>query len=150
MNCFHCGEGIDEDAVPINSGADFMHRECMLRGVIGSEDHVRRGPHVAGACPPDEPALTKREAALAAYLAWLECGQKSPAHIDAPGADVVRKYLPLDDSPCYGALGPALMLYLLAELTRFPVEYLSGKPVEWLYFIFFTEFTPLRRRMRFN
>lgn len=152
MNCLHCEEelGPDQDVVPVNDGTAFMHRECMLRGVIGSEDCIRRGPHAPGSCLPDDPKLTKRQAALAAYKAWLKCNQTTARHVDAPGARMVRWGLHLDDSPCYGILGTELMLDLLTQCTRFPVGYLTGQPVEWTHFIFFKEFVPLRRRQRWN
>ena len=153
MTCHHCTEELnplDPDAVPVNDGETAMHRECMLRSVIGSEDCVRRGPHAPGSCLPDDPKLTKRQAALAAYRAWLECNQPAVRHVDAPGTRVVRWGLPLDDSRCYGTLAPALMLDLLRRLTRFPVGYLDGRPEEWVALIFFKEFMPLRRRYRWN
>jgi hypothetical protein len=134
----------------MNDGTAFMHRECLLRTVIGSEDCIRRGPHAPGACLPDDPQLTKRQAALAAYRAWLERNQTTVRHVDEPGTRMVRWNLPLDDSPCYGTLDTELMLDLLTQCTRFPVGYLAGKPVEWAQFIFFKEFVPLRRRMRLN
>lgn len=75
MNCLHCVEELDPlepNIVPVNDGADWMHRECLLRGVVGSEDHIRRGPHARGTCLPDDPKLTKREAAIAACMAYFE------------------------------------------------------------------------------
>lgn len=104
MNCLHCEEELDpldQGNVPLNDGTAAMHRECMLRTVIGSEDCIRRGPHAPGTCLPDDPGLTKRQAALASYRAWLECHQTSPRHVDEPGTRMVRWGLPLDDSTCF-------------------------------------------------
>lgn len=155
MNCAHCEEDLDPldpDSVPVNDGAAGMHRECMLRGVLGSEDCVRRGPHAPGSCLPDDPKLTKRQAALAAYRAWLERNQPEVSHVEAPGgaARPARSYLPLDDSPGYGTLRPALMLGLLAQLTPIRIDLLKGRPPELLEFIFFREFVEFRRRMEWN
>ncbi|HEX8556725.1 MAG TPA: hypothetical protein VF668_01410 [Pyrinomonadaceae bacterium] len=80
MNCLHCEEPLcplDPDVLPVNGGDAGMHRECLLRGVIGSADHIRRGPHPAGACLPDDPRLTKREAARAAVRAYFEREQNA-------------------------------------------------------------------------
>lgn len=154
MTCFHCQEEIGREelhnAVPFNSGTDFMHRECMLRTVIGSEDHIRRGAHPEGSCLPDNPRLSKREAALAAYRAWLACHQQPPSHVATPGTRMTRTNLPLDDSPCYGTVNAVLMLDLLQQLSRFPIRFLLGQPEEWTTFIFFKQFRPLRRRMKWN
>lgn len=155
MNCFHCEEelGPDQDVVPINDGTAFMHRECLLHTVIGSEDHVRRGPHPTGSCQPDDPRLTKREAALAAYRAWLELGRRAANHVDAEGGPEQVPALPfrfLDPESCFGTLGPQLMLDLLAQLTRFPTPELSGQPLELLVYVFYMEFIPLRRRLSWN
>lgn len=72
MNCRHCGEALDGDVVPMNDGRDGMHRPCFMRAITGSEDCLRRGPHQPGTCLPDDPTLTRREAALRAYNAYLE------------------------------------------------------------------------------
>ncbi|MBA3240049.1 MAG: hypothetical protein H0T60_02335 [Acidobacteria bacterium] len=71
MKCQYCEELIiaGDDFEFVNDGAATMHRECMLRTVIGSADHVRRGPHPVGTCEPDDPRLTKREAARSAVEA---------------------------------------------------------------------------------
>jgi len=50
MRCLHCEEMIEpleDDVLPVNDGTGWMHRACLLRSVIGSEDHVRRGKHPA-------------------------------------------------------------------------------------------------------
>lgn len=150
MNCLHCEEELDpldQDLVPLNDSTAFMHRECLLRGVIGSEDCIRRGPHAQGGCQGDDLTLTKRQAALAAYRAWLERNQPERRHVDAPA---VAPALPLDDSTCYGTLGPGLMLELVRQCTRVPVGYLEGEPEVWLTLVFFYEFNRLRRRNRLN
>lgn len=77
MECLHCSEVIEpmeSDVVPVNEGTAWMHRECLLRSVLGSEDHIRRGAHPVGTCLPDDPRLTKHEAAYAAVMAWRETG----------------------------------------------------------------------------
>lgn len=47
-----------------------MHYYCAVRGVVGSLDHLTRGPHEEGKCLQDDPRLTKREAALRSYRWW--------------------------------------------------------------------------------
>jgi hypothetical protein len=91
MTCLNCEELINpfvDEIVPINEGRDWMHRECLLRGVIGSEDCIRRGPHAVGTCKPDDTRLTKREAARAAVRAWEEkelLKQALTQHVKAAG-----------------------------------------------------------------
>lgn len=66
--CRHCEEEIlPEEEAPAGSG---LHAECCFRLVAGSLDHILRGPHEPGACAPDAPGLTRREAARAAREAW--------------------------------------------------------------------------------
>lgn len=75
MTCLHCEEGINpltDEFVPLNDGRDWMHRECNLRQVIGSEDCIKRGPHLVGTCKPDDPQISRREAARRAVRAWGE------------------------------------------------------------------------------
>lgn len=61
----------------------------------------------------------------------MECNQPAGTHVDEAETAPVRSYLPIEDHPCYGSLGTALMLELLTELTRFPVGRLMGRPVKW-------------------
>lgn len=68
MTCQHCGETIQDGEQA--GGNNAFHRECLVRLVTGSVDCLSRGPHPVGACLPDDPALTKREAARAAWTAW--------------------------------------------------------------------------------
>lgn len=50
-----------------------MHYYCAVRAVTGPLDCLMRGQHLHGTCRPDDPRLTKREAALAAYHYWKAC-----------------------------------------------------------------------------
>lgn len=66
--CGWCGEHVEQGHSV--SLAQPFHSECALRAVTGSADHILRGPHAVGTCEPDDPTLTKREAALAATAAY--------------------------------------------------------------------------------
>jgi hypothetical protein len=68
--CTWCGEQVEPDQSA--SYCEPMHRECALRAVSGSADHILRGPHRVGTCKPDDPTLTKRQAALAAQAAYYK------------------------------------------------------------------------------
>ena len=74
--CDRCGELIlpgdlvGEISVP-------CHQECMIRSVAGSVNHQRRmmqglSCDTIGELCADDPALTKREAAVAAYRYFIE------------------------------------------------------------------------------
>lgn len=47
-----------------------QHRECALRNVVGGIEHLRAGPHPAGACYIGS-TLTYRESALQAWD-WMQ------------------------------------------------------------------------------
>lgn len=66
--CPHCGESIlpwDEQAA-INNGELPIHRECLLRSLIGSVGHQLRRCSCFGGDEDDPPGMTAREAARAA------------------------------------------------------------------------------------
>jgi hypothetical protein len=73
--CFYC----DEPIAPTDSGViypdgDCCHKNCHLRGVIGSLAHVehRCACYVPQSDEEDPPGLTKRQAANAAVEAYLQ------------------------------------------------------------------------------
>jgi len=67
--CGWCEEQIEPGMFAPDQGTP-MHYYCAVRGVVGSLDHLTRGDHKEGTCLPDDPRLTKREAALRAYRWW--------------------------------------------------------------------------------
>ncbi|MEA2175341.1 MAG: hypothetical protein QOD00_2933 [Blastocatellia bacterium] len=77
LNCLHCKELLAATDDVIHHAK--MHRECLMRCVTGSEDCIRSGPHVPGTCQPDDPNLTKREAARRAFAAWKEKYEGQPS-----------------------------------------------------------------------
>ena len=74
MNCPHCNEKIvvGDEVMPFNGGRLLFHRNCGLRGVIGSVAHIykRCSCYVPGSTEGDPPDLTPRQAADAAVAAW--------------------------------------------------------------------------------
>lgn len=56
-----------EDAVPINAGANFMHRECFFRSMIGSLGHQLGFCGCTGEEDTSEIGISKREAAILAF-----------------------------------------------------------------------------------
>ena len=74
--CAHCDEPIlpGDDMTTTNDGDLLFHRECLLRGVIGSVAHQRRECSCYGGTGEDDPNLTRREAARAAFRYWVEFG----------------------------------------------------------------------------
>lgn len=71
MTCLRCGEPIapGERVEQLMNGD--MHRECLMRMVIGGVNHVLGFCSCCGGhADPDPPGMTKREAAIAAVLAW--------------------------------------------------------------------------------
>lgn len=69
--CMRCGEdfGRDEECEFISPG--FFHVECAARMVIGGANHLLgRCTCCGGTEPPDDPTLTKREAARTALAIY--------------------------------------------------------------------------------
>jgi len=61
--CGWCAEPIEDDGT-----GDGLHRECLIRMVLGSVAHLQKRCHcyVPGSEENDDPSLTLREAARAA------------------------------------------------------------------------------------
>ncbi len=74
--CHRCGETVlHTDRHDYYSNvAEPVHRECFIRPIIGSVAHIERrcSCFVPGAEEGDDPTLTRRQAALAAYKAWMK------------------------------------------------------------------------------
>lgn len=70
MTCEHCGEWLDSQP----DGRQNLHRECMIRVVLGSVAHLEKrcSCYVPGAREEGPAGLTLREAALAAVEKALE------------------------------------------------------------------------------
>lgn len=51
------------------------HTECSCRSIIGSVAHQEHRCACYGGSGEDDPALTKREAAKAAYKCWREANE---------------------------------------------------------------------------
>lgn len=72
--CAHCNEPIleDEARMPFNGGTVLMHRNCGLRGIIGSLAHLqgRCSCYIPGSTAGDPEGLTVRQAAEAAIEEW--------------------------------------------------------------------------------
>jgi hypothetical protein len=66
--CLHCNEPIlaGERVMPINDGQDLLHRECMIRMVMGSVAHQEERCSCFGGTGEDDPDLSIRENAKAA------------------------------------------------------------------------------------
>ena len=73
--CSHCGEKIEagDDGIRYANGP-VAHRNCFLRGFIGSVAHLERrcSCYVPGATCTDPPGLTRRQAADAAVKLYRE------------------------------------------------------------------------------
>jgi len=80
--CLWCEEpvtpsGVQQSPIP-SQGADgswelrLQHRECAARAILGGLNHLQgRCSCCGGTEPPDPPALSRRQAALAAF-AWIQ------------------------------------------------------------------------------
>jgi hypothetical protein len=72
--CAHCTEAIleSEERMQFNNGQVWMHRNCGLRGILGSLAHVqgRCSCYVAGSTAGDPEGMTPRQAADAAVEEW--------------------------------------------------------------------------------
>jgi hypothetical protein len=72
--CAHCREKIvDGDSIVVIYNGEFlMHRNCAIRGVIGSVAHILKtcSCYVPGSTESDPPELTVREAADLAVELW--------------------------------------------------------------------------------
>jgi hypothetical protein len=79
MNCAWC----EEPVLELEQHPNFqvpMHQECAIRGTQGSAAHLRRecSCFQPGSTKGDPEGLSKREAALAAYDAWIETEAADP------------------------------------------------------------------------
>jgi hypothetical protein len=78
--CLYCGEAIEPDEPgysqiymgPVDYFRVFYHRACFLRTIMGSAAHIEKrcSCYVPGATENDDPNLTPREAAQAAWVAY--------------------------------------------------------------------------------
>lgn len=66
--CLHCQEPLEGPCFELNAGAEYMHRECMIRGVSGSVGHQMGQCSCHGMEDTSEIGLSKREAARRAAL----------------------------------------------------------------------------------
>jgi hypothetical protein len=69
FECQYCGEEIAAAGEPfavVNEGAAWLHRECMVRMIVGSVGHQRRTCSCFGGAEEDPEGVTRREAARAA------------------------------------------------------------------------------------
>lgn len=71
-NCLHCGEPVEDGEQSEMYHSQPMHKECGLRGVIGSVAHIehRCSCFAPGSTENDDPNLSIREAARAAVAAY--------------------------------------------------------------------------------
>lgn len=85
--CGHCAESIEASdyvgTVALTSderpSAIPLHGECFIRLLVGGVNHMKGICHcTGGAEPPDPPWMTKREAALAAFLHYHDRLKRSP------------------------------------------------------------------------
>lgn len=88
MTCPHCGEPIHvgDDAIEMGGGGR-LHRECLIRMLVGSVGHQLHLCSCYGGDYEDPETLTKRDAARAA--ADLACSLRkvnSSRRRDSPGA----------------------------------------------------------------
>lgn len=69
--CAWCDEPVEADEQADRPCSQPMHRDCLLRGVIGSVAHIERrcSCYVPGSTDSDPDGLTKRQAATAAVRA---------------------------------------------------------------------------------
>jgi len=67
MRCIWCGEEVLPEERMVEGGE--LHRECMVRSIIGSLAHLKRecSCYIRGSCEGDPPGTTKREGARLAY-----------------------------------------------------------------------------------
>jgi hypothetical protein len=72
--CPHCGDAILpwDDRVATNDGALPWHRECLMRGIVGSVGHQLGRCRCFGGTEDDPPGMTPREAARASMEMYEE------------------------------------------------------------------------------
>ena len=72
-NCWWCHEplALTDDVVALNGGNDAIHRECLVRQVVGSVAHQQHRCLCYGGTDEDAPEMSRRESALAAFRYWL-------------------------------------------------------------------------------
>lgn len=66
--CIWCEDIIVDGDMGTQQGESFMHHECSMRSVLGSVGHQKKLCSCYGGNQEDPPGLTKRQAAIAAYL----------------------------------------------------------------------------------
>jgi hypothetical protein len=93
--CFHCGESIEEGEARIAcANGPVAHRNCFLRGVIGSVAHVLKACrcYVRESTLGDPEGMSRREAADAAVLVW-EARNEMGAELGATATGVATNLL---------------------------------------------------------
>jgi hypothetical protein len=73
VECAHCSEPIQaDDTGVVYSNGPAAHKNCFLRGVLGSVAHIEKrcSCYVSGSTEGDPPGLTARQGADAAVAAW--------------------------------------------------------------------------------
>jgi hypothetical protein len=71
--CAHCLEKIEEgDSGVVYANGPAAHRNCFLRGVLGSVAHIEKrcSCYVRGSIEGDPAGMTARQSADAAVAAW--------------------------------------------------------------------------------
>lgn len=121
VTCERCGEGFAPSdygtIIPFIEASGsarpaYEHRECTLRGIVGSVGHQLRECGCFGGTYDDPPGLTKREAARAAvelyesnqhaiglhregWSRWRFAGQSAnDAGLSGHPQDIIRRYAP--------------------------------------------------------
>lgn len=68
--CTFCEEPVPPDEQPDAPMMPPVHRECLIRQVVGSVGHLERRCSCHGGDASDPPEMTRREAARAAVTLW--------------------------------------------------------------------------------
>ena len=82
--CFHCAEVIEEEdsgqIMPCEGILRPVHRECLLRMIVGSVGHQRHRCPCFDGNEEDPEGMTKREAAIAATKYYEKFGHIRSYH----------------------------------------------------------------------
>lgn len=80
MNCLWCEEPILPEEVMPHAPMTQMHRECVLRSVLGPEAHHRRACHCFGGTEHDPVGASKRDAARLSIIEYMRQSAHTPMH----------------------------------------------------------------------